>query len=148
MKIISIDDHLLRDEDILATAEDEGATFYATTGRVIRQEEGLFSESVGSIPYPKIASVSFESKNYRWLIGLGIVVIVIGAFIGSTMGLLLAVFGILSIMAGLFYERNFYQLRGAGISDEDKWRLKKADNSDVKGIARMIEDKITEKSRK
>lgn len=142
-----IDEHLMRDEEILATAKDPNAMFYVTSKRVIRHGKGLFKETFDTIPFPHITAVALESENYWWLVIVGVISIIIGVFVGETIGIGLALIGVLLILAGIFAKSSWYQIRGAGMSNEElkRWRLGNVQSPDVKTFARMIEDQITKR---
>lgn len=142
-----IDEHLMRDEEILATAKDPNAMFYVTSKRVIRHEKGLLKEKVDTIPFPHITAAALESESYWWLAIVGVISIIIGVFVGGTIGIGLALIGILLVVAGIFVKSSWYQIRGAGMSNEElrRWRLGNVQSPDVKTFARMIEDQITKR---
>jgi len=135
---LSIDEHLLRDEEILASADDKGRTFYATNRRVIKADFSWLNESVDSIPYSKVSSVSEKTKKYYKIS-------ILGGFL-CFLDLILQTFwlfmlGVLLVLIGVFYKNKYYVLKGMGISD---WELKDVDKSEVRRFARMVEDKITQ----
>jgi hypothetical protein len=140
-----VDNHLLRDERILASAKATGkATLYATNKRVLRYEKGYFNEKVDSLSYSHIVSASLESQSFIWLAIAGALFIIIGVYIGSQLGILVAVLGIISILIGVFYRPSWYQLKCAGLSNKEiaRWRTGNA-KEDAKTFARFIQDQIS-----
>ena len=139
-----VDDFLLRDERILASAKaHSNASLYATNKRVIRYEKGLFNEKMDSLSYSHIVAASYESKSYIWLVVVGAIFTIIGAFIGS-IGLMLVVFGIIAILAGILSRPAWYQLKAAGLTSSElkRWRTANA-KEDAKTFARFIQDQIS-----
>lgn len=150
---MTLDDHLLRDEQILASVKAvSGGFLYATNQRVIIYKSGLFGEKVDSLSYSHIVSASYEKKSYLWAVVLGFVIIIIGAwsnsltFLGDLRGTLSSVVilgGIFLILLGLLYKEQFYQIKAVGLSETERqsWRTAKADTG-AKTFARFIQDQI------
>jgi hypothetical protein len=144
-----IDDHLLRDERILATASgDEGAILYATNKRVVRYKKGRFRENVDSLYYSHIVSASYWSQSYTWLAIIGALLFVGGVFVASYQnigffGILFAIFGIALIVIGIIKRPKKYVLKVPSLSKDDQklWRTKNA-GEDAKTFARFIQDMI------
>lgn len=139
-----IDDFLLRDERILASARaTSNATLYATNKRIIMYEKAFFKEKMDSLSYPHIVGASLESESYVWLAILGVILAIVGAFIRS-IGILFIVFGIIAILVGVFYRRAWYQLKVAGLTGKElsHWRTANA-GEDAKTFARFIQDQIS-----
>jgi hypothetical protein len=142
---MSLDNYLLRDERILASAKSSSnATLYATNKRVIRYEKGYFNEKVDSLSYSHIVAASLESESYFWVAILGILFVIIGVYFGSQLGILLAVLGIVSILIGVFYRPAWYQLKAPGLTSSElkRWRTATA-KEDAKTFARFIQDQIS-----
>jgi hypothetical protein len=147
---MTIDDHLLSGERILASAKAPDAYLYATNERVLRYKKGFFGEKIDCLNYSHITGASFESYSYRWLIFVGIALIVLGAilsnmqFIGA-IGMPLILLGVLLILAGFFIKpRAWYQIKALGLKESDLqfWRTEGAE-SDSKAFARFIQDQIS-----
>jgi ribosomal protein L40E len=147
-----LDDFLLRDETILASARTtSNVTLYATNKRVIRHEKGFFKEKMDSLSYPHIVGASLESKSYVWLAILGIILAVVGALTVSLRdtlfapsGILFIFGGILLVVIGIIYRPAWYQLKVAGLTGEElsHWRTANA-KEDAKTFARFIQDQIS-----
>ena len=81
---MTLDDFLLRDEQILASAkakEDEwsrGGTLYATNKRVIRYNKGILGEKMDSIYYSHVLGASYENQSFLWLVAVGVFCFIIG----------------------------------------------------------------------
>jgi len=147
---MTIDDHLLTGERILASAKAPDAYLYATNERVIRYKKGFFGEKIDCLNYSHITGASFESYSYKWLIFLGIALIILGAvlsnmqFIGA-IGMPLILLGVVVILAGLFIKpRAWYQIKALGLKENELqfWRTIGAE-SDSKAFARFIQDQIS-----
>src|SRR5579885_2814976 len=111
-----IDDHLMRDEKILASTSGVGkATLYATNQRVIRYEKGLLGEKVDSLYYAHITSASLTTKSYLWLVVPGALIIIIGVAAGGRLGALLFLLGVVLALVGIFYKPARYQLKVVGL---------------------------------
>jgi ribosomal protein L40E len=140
-----IDDHLLRDEKILASTSGVGkATLYATNQRVIRYEKGLLGEKVDSLYYAHITSASLTTKSYLWLVVPGALIIIIGVAAGGRLGALLFLLGVVLALVGIFYKPARYQLKVVGLSSKElkRWRTASA-REGAKTFARFIQDQIS-----
>lgn len=142
---MSIDKHLLRDERILASVKIAGATLYATNKRIIRYSKGIFRETVYSLYYSHITSISLESKSFIWAVILGALIAVLGAFAGGYIGITFLLVGVALVLIGVFYKRAWYQIKAVGLSDKDLelWRITNVGAPDVERFARFVEDQIT-----
>jgi len=144
MILMPVDDFLLRDERILASARaGSNATLYATNKRVIRYEKGFFNEKMDALSYSHIVAASYESQSYIWLAIVGVLFMVIGVVIGLV-GILFAVLGIALILIGVFYRPAWYQLRVASSTGKEatRWRTANA-GEDARTFARFIQDQIS-----
>ncbi len=141
-----LDDHLLRNEQILASAKAaSGGFLYATNQRVIKYNKGLLSESAESLSYSHIVAASNEKHSFLWAIVVGIVVIsvgfVIASFLGnilegieifvSAIGWLVVLFGFVLVLLGIFGRAQFYQIKAVGLSEVERqnWRTAGVDDS-------------------
>ncbi|MEM4144115.1 MAG: zinc ribbon domain-containing protein [Candidatus Bathyarchaeia archaeon] len=146
---MTIDDHLLSSERILASAKAPDAYRYATNERVIRYKKGLFGEKIDFLNYSNITGASYESYSYRWLIAVGIGLIIFGAFLSNIQnigvaGTPLILVGVLIILVGLFSKpRAWYQIKALGLKENElkAWRIDGVEN-DSKTFARFIQDQI------
>lgn len=144
-----VDDHLLKDERILARAEaSEEGTLYATNKRVIRYKEGFFGEKMDSLNYRHIVGASYESQSYMWLALVGAVIVVLGllsaSFLRSIGAFVLVALGILVALLGIFLPKTaWYQLKAAGLTREELryWRTANVE-ADAKTFARFIQGQI------
>lgn len=142
--MMPVDDFLLRDERILASAKAySNANLYATNKRVIRYEKGFFKEKMDSLSYSHIVEASFESESHVWLVVVGGLLIIIALFMGL-IGIVLAVFGIIAILAGILYRSAWYQLKASGLASSElkRWRTAAAKEG-AKAFARFIQDQIS-----
>ena len=141
---MTIDNFLMRDEKILATAKGLNSTLYATNKRVIRYEKGLFREKVDSLSYSHIVAASYESKSYIWLAIVGIIIAIIGVGIGTIIGGLLLFIGIIITLIGFLYKTAWYQIKASGFTNSELklWRTATA-REDAKTFARFIQDQIS-----
>jgi hypothetical protein len=147
---MTIDDHLLSSERILASAKAPDAHLYATNERVLRYKKGFFGEKIDCLNYSHITGASFESYSYRWLIILGIAIVILGAALfyirlEGTIIALIILLGVLFILLGLFIPpRAWYQIKALGLKETELqyWRTEGAE-SDSKGFARFIQDQIS-----
>lgn len=146
-----IDEHLLRDERILASARaSSGGILYATNKRVIRYERGFFRENVDSLHYSHIVGASLESQSYIWLVVIGILLFIGGVSLLSyvpTLGSISAIlllFGIVLAAVGFLYRPAWYQIKAAGLDSTSglRWRTTTTD-TEAKTFARFIEDQIS-----
>lgn len=143
-----IDEHILRDETILASSKAHlGGILYATNKRVIKYRESLFGEKLDSIYYSHIVGASYEQRSYIWLVALGIVMVILGVYLANSFALvLLGVLGLILIIVGIFHRPNWYQIKVAGLGSESmqQWRTAGA-GVDAKTFARFINDQISKR---
>jgi len=156
-----IDDHLLRDESILATANAIGATLFATNKRIIRYEKGFLKEKVDSLYYSHITGASYEQQSHAWLIVGGILSAIFGfVFFGMSniryiggflniVGLVLLLVGALAIVVGIYMLTNkpaWYQIKAVGLDQTNStlWRTSGAD-TEARTFARFIQDQISQR---
>ena len=147
---MTIDDHLLSGERILASAKALDAYLYATNERVLRYKKGFLGEKIDCLNYSHITGASYESYSYKWLIVLGIALIILGAILSNmqfigVIGVPLILVGVLIILVGLFSKpRAWYQIKALGLKENELqfWRTEGAE-SDSKAFARFIQDQIS-----
>lgn len=158
---VPLEDHLLRDERILASARAaSGGVFYATNQRILLYKEGMLSEEAYSLYYSHIVSVAYRSKPRLWLLVVG-VIFLIGVFImwqvssipwGGILNvfplhylialrIIFLVWGVASILLGILLKRHFYELIPVASMKDMVWRTEDA-GEDTKKFARFVEDQI------
>jgi membrane-bound ClpP family serine protease len=99
----------------------------------------------------------FGCFRARWLIALGIVIVIFGAFLAlmnfiGFLGMALVLIGVLVIIVGIFTRpRTWYQIKGVGLTQTELqlWRTDGVE-ADAKAFARFVQDQINthEKSHK
>ncbi len=154
-----LDDHLLKNEQILASAQSvSGGFLHATNQRVIRYDKGTFNEKVESLSYSHIVAASYQRVSLLWVSVLGIFFIIFsvilyslvhgilapsGLQILSFLCLLESFLGLVLLFYGLFAKQQFYQIKAVGLSDTERqsWRTKGAD-SQARTFAMFIQDQI------
>jgi hypothetical protein len=159
-----LDDHLLRNERILAAARAEsGGVLYATNQRVLLYRGGVLNEEVYSLYYSHIVSVAYRSKPRLWLIAVGTIFLVaditlllwqnlpvpfrflfsISPTLDDSFTLLafFLVLGMLFILVGILYKQHFYELIPVASVKDRVWRTADA-HEDTKRFARFVEDQI------
>ena len=158
-----LDDFLLRNEQILATAKGVQETqLYATNLRVIKYQKGWFNERMESLYYSHINAASYNQQSYIWLVITGLVCIIVGAVISSisdslyyssysilismlSLGLILTGLTTISlgIIYGIFRKPTYYKISAVGLSNRErrKWRTSGAD-AEAKTFARFVQDQI------
>lgn len=137
----TIDEHLLRDENILASAKGVSSSrLYATNKRVIRHEKQLFGEKVDSLFYNHIASCALDNRSYGWLAILGALLLLWG--LSESIGFIL-VTGVLLLLFGIFHRESWYRITPMDLADKNgMWRTHSTDE-DAKTFARFIQDQIS-----
>ncbi len=140
----TIDEHLLRDENILASAKGlSSSKLYATNKRVIRYEKGLFGEKVDSLFYNHIATCALDSRSYWWMAILeGAILLLWG--LSASNGFILTS-GLILLLYGIFHRESWYQIKPTELADKTAgniWRTQSTDE-EAKTFARFIQDQIS-----
>lgn len=137
-----IDEYLLREENILASAKGVSSSrLYATNKRVIRHEKHLFGEKVDSLYYNHIASCALENRSCWWLAIFGGILLLLG--LSTSIGFIL-VTGVILLLFGIFHRESWYQITPMELSDKKDgvWRTHSTDE-DSRTFARFIQDQIS-----
>lgn len=139
----TIDEQLLRDENILASAKGiSSSKLYATNKRVIRHEKHLFGEKVDSLYYNHISSCALENSSYWWMAVLGAILLLFGLSLSSG---LIVISGLILLLVGIFYRESWYTIKPLELSDKTTgtiWRTQSTDE-EAKTFARFIQDQIS-----
>lgn len=139
----TIDEQLLRDENILASAKGiSSSKLYATNKRVIRHEKHLFGEKVDSLYYNHISSCALENSSYWWMAVLGAILLLFGLSLSSG---LIVISGLILLLFGIFYRESWYTIKPLELSDKltgNIWRTQSNDE-EAKTFARFIQDQIS-----
>ncbi len=137
----TIDEQLLRDENILASAKGiSSGRLYATNKRVIRYEKGLFGEKVNSLFYNHISTCALDNRSYWWLAILGAILLLLSAGNGF-----IVISGLILFLYGIFHRQSWYQIKPTELADKttcNMWRTQSTDE-DAKTFARFIQDQIS-----
>ncbi|MFQ6063933.1 MAG: zinc ribbon domain-containing protein [Candidatus Bathyarchaeia archaeon] len=147
-----IDDFLLKDETILASAKaKQSGTLYATNKRVIRHNRSILAgEKFHSLTYTHIIGSSYERQSFIKVTIWGILVSFLGAILyvvasylggGFETSALLFVVGLILIVIGLAYRPAYYRINAVG-SPPELW-MTADDSADAKTFARLIQDQIS-----
>lgn len=152
---MTIEDHLLSDEKILASAKASfDAHLYATNERVLRYKKGFLSEKIDCLNYSHITGASYESYSYRWLIVVGIALIILGAILSNmeiieVLSIPLILSGVVIVLVGILSKpRAWYQIKAVGLKENELqlWRMEGAE-VDSRAFARFIQDQISVRER-
>lgn len=153
---MSIEDHLVEGESILAQCQDKRSTFYVTDERYIKHSEGgMFGREVfHDISIGEVTGFSLvRMRGSLTSVIFGIVLLVIGYlwinFIElffpfgyfKIVSYVLFVLGIVMIVLGLLYKKSYFQFKGPGIltiKDESKiWQLGGSNRYDINDFIRI-----------
>lgn len=114
---------LTGDESVEKSFDLKGCKVYATSKRLVRQE----GRTIRDFDYAHISSVEYSPKRYRWLIALGIILIIAGYYAGQMMGaeeatIALAITGLILIIAGAIAKSERVQVNVVGVSNPIEFR--------------------------
>jgi hypothetical protein len=162
-----LDDHLLRNEQILASAKAaSGGFLYATNQRVIKYDKGLLREKVQSLSYSHIVAVSYEKQSLLGALVAGIVSIIVGILLYTIipaglrkefpLGIIFDILCLVLVLVGIYAIAQFvvltllgkvpqfYEIKAVGLSDSERqsWRTAGAETG-AKTFARFIQDQIS-----
>jgi len=152
---MSIEDHLLEGESILAQCQDKKSTFYVTDKRYIKHSEGgMFGREVfHDISLEEVTGFSLvRIRGSLNLVIFGIVLLVIGYLWNDIIKFIFpfGYFGIISyillgsgvsmIILGLIYKRSYFQFKGPGIltikDESEVWQLGESNRYDINNFIR------------
>lgn len=112
---------LTEDENIEEIFDLEGQQVYATDKRLLVVKE----RSIRDFDYTHISSVLYSSKRYRWLIALGILLTIVGYFVGDFFGSAWAIpfvgIGVILIIVGVVRKSEWIEVNVVGVPDPQKF---------------------------
>jgi len=102
---------LTENETVERSFHLKGCKVYATDKRLLRTE----GRTVRDFDYAHISSIAYTSKRYWWLIVVGIVLMIIGAFVGSEARIALIIVGLILIIAGATAKSEWVEANVVGL---------------------------------
>lgn len=164
---MSVEEHLLKDENILAECAEKEFRFYATDRRLLKFKKGGFfsREVLHDISYGEITSVSLEiirGLPGAVISGIGMLLIwfvfselyvplLTDRYIYRTLLLLVAMLGVVTIIAGILYKTSWFQFKGHGLlsrkEEAEIWRLKEVDRADTRRFIRVVREELLKREK-
>jgi hypothetical protein len=124
---------LTENETIEKRFDLKGCKLYATDKRLLRTE----GRSITDFDYAHISSIMYSSKRYWWLIVPGIVLMIIGAFVGSYAGIALIIIGFIFIIAGAIAKSEWVEANVVGVPKPVKFEGSRQDLDSLLQIVRQ-----------
>ena len=153
---MSLKDHLLEGESILAQCQDKTSIFYVTDKRFIKHSEGrMFGREVfHDISFEEVTGFSLvRIRGSLNLVIFGVILLVIGyiwkVFIKKlfpfeyfeSISYILFILGGIVVVLGLVYKRSSFQFKGPGIltikSESKIWQLGESNKYDINNFIRI-----------
>jgi hypothetical protein len=95
----------------------KGCKVYATDKRLLRTE----GRTIRDFDYAHISSIAYSSKRYWWLIVVGIVLMIIGVFVGGEARIALIIIGLILIIAGAVAKSEWVEANVVGVPNPVKF---------------------------
>lgn len=128
-----IENILTEDEVVEKPFDLQGQQVFATNKRLLVME----GRTIRDFDYAHISSVTYSSKRYRWLIALGIVLVIIGFFIGGSWAIPFVLIGLILIIIGIVRKSEWVEVNVVGVSDPQKFLGEKKDLDSLLQIIRQ-----------
>lgn len=149
---MSIKEHLLKGEEILAECRDKEYKLYATNKRLLKYKSGgLFSKEVlYDISYKEITAVSLEiTRGSKGMVISGIILTIL-SYITRTIlfwSIIFFIVGVTLIIMGAIYKKSYFQFKGPnllkeGTKERKIWRIEEVERSDVKDFVRIVREQL------
>ena len=125
---------LVEDEAVEHQFDLKGQELYATSKRLIVVK----GRSIRDFDYAHISSVAYDSKRYRWLIILGIVIAIIGMSIGEGVAIAAgAIIGFILILIGIMAKSEHVELSIVGVPQPEKFEGERDDLDSLLQLVRQ-----------